>query len=212
MSDHRRFSSARVQATHLPTRPSSRSHVALGPTTALVIGICSVLVGCVHTEVAVVSQHTALERQAAGEYPEQETSLESELIRPGPMPIPREQLAGTGADGDLGVVAELVAHGESDAERVDALSRARCVGEALSGLLEQRTAECTLDVDGTEVARLVGRVNLHRRQVWEFLASRAEGSNVDGARAAWRTAHLARVVCGALIEARAGVWEPKGCA
>ena len=41
------------------------------------IGLLALLAaqGCVHAEVAVVSQHTALERQAAGEYPEREREL-----------------------------------------------------------------------------------------------------------------------------------------
>ena len=45
--------------------------------------------GCVRAEVAVVSQHTALERQAAGEYPERETELDDAAIDPGPEAIPR---------------------------------------------------------------------------------------------------------------------------
>lgn len=167
--------------------------------------------GCVHAEVAVVSQHTALERQAAGEYPAREQELDDAAIEPGPEAIPREELAASGQGGELGVVAELVARAETDDERIDALLTARCLGEAASGLLVARADDCRTDVDPDELARLVARENLHRRQVWEFLSTRAEGRSVEAAGAAWREVHLQRVPCGALVEARPGQWGPKEC-
>ena len=166
---------------------------------------------CVHAEVAVVSQHTALERQAAGEYPAREQLLDDAAIEPGPEAIPREALAATGEGGELGVVAELVARAETDDERIEALLIARCLGEAASGLLVARADDCRADVDPDELARLVARENLHRRQVWEFLSTRAEGRSVEAAGAAWREVHLLRVPCGALVEAQPGQWGPKEC-
>ena len=51
------------------------------------MGVASILAqGCVRAEVAVVSQHTALERQAAGEYPEREQRLDDAAIEPGRHP------------------------------------------------------------------------------------------------------------------------------
>ncbi len=167
--------------------------------------------GCVRAEVAVVSQHTALERQAAGEYVERERSLDDAAIQPGPEAIPREDLVHSGEGGDLGVVAQLIARAESDEERLDILAAALCVGEGLNGLLVATSERCRADVDPDDLGRLVSRANLHRRQAWEFLAQRADRS-VDEARAAWREVHLERVVCGALVEESPDRWEPKECA
>lgn len=167
--------------------------------------------GCVRAEVAVVSQHTALERQAAGEYPEGEQRLDDAAIEPGPEAIPREALAATGEGGQLGVVAQLVARAETDDERIEALLEARCLGEGADGLLVSRPDDCRIDVDPDEVGRLSARENLHRRQVWEFLAERSPGRTTEEARVAWRELHLMRVPCGALVELRAGTWSEKEC-
>lgn len=167
--------------------------------------------GCVRAEVAVVSQHTALERQAAGEYPEREQRLDDAAIEPGPEAIPREDLAASGEGGQLGVVAQLVARAETDDERIEALLDAHCLGEAESGLLAPRPDDCRIDVDPDEVGRLSARENLHRRQVWEFLAERSPGRTTEQARVAWRELHLMRVPCGALVELRAGDWSEKEC-
>jgi len=173
--------------------------------------VCVAAQGCVRAEVAVVSQHTALERQAAGEYPEGEQRLDNAAIEPGPEAIPREALAATGEGGQLGVVAQLVARAETDDERIEALLEARCLGEGEDGLLAPRPDDCRIDVDPDEVGRLSARENLHRRQVWEFLAEQSPGRTTDEARVAWRELHLMRVPCGALVELRAGSWTEKEC-
>ena len=168
------------------------------------------LFGCVHTEVTLVSQHTALERQAAGEYPDEERALQSESVRPGPEAIPREQLIGTGEGGELGVVAEMAAQAAGDDERIEALAARGCVGEALTGFLQSRLTECeATDVDPDELTRLITRVNLHRRQAWEFLHEES-GASVDEARAAWRVRHLERVACGTWVEVEAERWGAQG--
>jgi hypothetical protein len=163
-------------------------------------------------EVAVVSEHTALERQAAGEYPAQDPALEAASVTPGPAPIPREQLASGGESTGLGVVDEMVARAESDEEHLDALLLARCVGEARSGLIEVTTDSCQQEVDPNEVARLVGRVNVHRRQLWRYIAEQNPGTGEARARERWRVLHLQRVVCGGQIQTDAEQWEPKPCA
>lgn len=181
-------------------------------TATCVVGLSSILTqGCVRAEVAVVSQHTALERQAAGEYPEREQRLDDAAIEPGPEAIPREDLAATGEGGQLGVVAQLVARAETDDERIEALLDAHCLGEGADGLLVTRPEDCRIDVDPDEVGRLSARENLHRRQVWEFLAERSPGRTTEEARVTWRELHLMRVPCGALVEQRAGEWSEKEC-
>lgn len=168
--------------------------------------------GCVRApEVAVVSQNTAYERQAAGEYAQQEQSLQAAAISPGPAPIPREQLPGGEASG-LSVVDEMVARAESDEDQLDALLLARCVGEARSGLIELTTESCQQDQDSNETLRLVGRVNVHRRQIWTYLAAQQRAQRIEPARERWRAVHMQRVVCGAQIENDAGRWETKPCA
>jgi len=168
--------------------------------------------GCVRApEVAVVSQHTALERQAAGEYPDQEQELEAAAISPAPIPIPREQLQSGGEATGLGVVDDMVAKAETDEARLDALLIARCVGEAQSGLCEVTPDRCQQEVDAGELTRLVGRINVHRRQIWTFIAQRSPGTSEAQAREQWRVLHMQRVVCGAEVQAKGGGWEVKTC-
>jgi uncharacterized protein YdbL (DUF1318 family) len=169
--------------------------------------------GCVRApEVAVVSQHTALERQAAGEYPDQQQELDAAAISPAPIPIPREQLSSGGEATGLGVVDEMVAKAESDEERLDALLIARCVGEAQNGLCEVTPDRCQQEVDAGELTRLVGRINVHRRQIWTFIAQRSPGTGEAQAREQWRALHMQRVVCGGQVQAKGGGWEVKTCA
>ncbi|MET0340631.1 MAG: DUF1318 domain-containing protein [Polyangiales bacterium] len=173
----------------------------------------SLATGCVAPNVVVVDQKTALELQAAGGYP----TLSEELDRAGmaiaPEPFAREELvqgrerAGSAA---LGELAELYVKIATDAEAIDQLLLRSCVGEAQAGVLEARAESCIGATDATELARLVGRENLHRRQLWELLARQSQRS-VEQAQAAWRTLHLEQVVCGGLVETAPGVWKAKTC-
>jgi len=169
--------------------------------------------GCVRApEVAVVSQHTALERQAAGEYPDKEQELDAAAISPAPTPIPREQLQSGGEATGLGVVDDMVAKAESDEERLDVLLIARCVGEAENGLCEVTPDRCQQEVDANELTRLVGRINVHRRQIWTLVAQRSPGTSEARAREQWQQLHMQRVVCGGQVQAKGGGWEAKTCA
>lgn len=179
----------------------------------LSIALAVSAVACVKApNVSVVDQKTALERQAAGEYPELENELEQAQLAPKPEPYPREEMldgrdrAGSGA---LGEVAELYAKAESDADAIDRLLVKQCIGEAMSGFLEARPASCTTTVNTAEMTRVLGRANLHRRQVWQLIAS-DRGSSVKDAQETWRTVHLEQVVCGGLIQTGKG-WAPKSC-
>jgi hypothetical protein len=171
------------------------------------------LAHCVAPNVVVVDQKTALEHQAAGGYPTLENDLEQAGMSPAPEPFAREELVrgreqhGQGA---LGEFAELYAKGESDADTIDRLLLQKCIGEALEGSLEPRPSDCVGSADATELARVVGRENLHRRQLWQLLATERKTS-VERVRDVWRTLHLEQVVCGGLIETEGARWSPKSC-
>ena len=179
----------------------------------LILAALSLGVGCVAPKVVVVDQRTALEQQAAGGYPALENDLEQAGMAPAPESFAREQLAAgreQSSSGPLGELAELYAKSESDADAIDRLLLQRCIGEALSGLLVPRPSDCIGATDATEMARLLGRENLHRRQLWQLLASERSVS-VDRVQPAWRELHVQQVVCGALTESSAGAWGPKTC-
>ena len=168
---------------------------------------------CVTPNVVVVDQKTALEEQAAGGYPPLENALQQAGMAAAPEPFAREELA-SGRErrgtGPLGELAELYAASESDADSIDRLLLQRCIGEALSGLLEPRPSECVGSADASEMARLIGRENLHRRQLWQLMASE-RNVNIERVQPLWRELHLEQVVCDGLIETSAGSWGPKPC-
>ncbi|MCA9529828.1 MAG: DUF1318 domain-containing protein [Myxococcales bacterium] len=169
--------------------------------------------GCVSVSgLSVMSRSTALERQANAELPQQTGELGQAALSPGPEAIPREQLATSGEAPGLGVASKLVAEAETDADRVDALLVGGCVGESSDGTLQTTPSRCALDVDPDAVAQLVGRENVHRRQVWRYLEARAPKTDPGRVREQWRSAHLQQVVCGGLVEGPEGKWAPKSCA
>ena len=177
----------------------------------VVLGVS--LVGCVAPNLVVVDQKTALEQQAAGGYPALENDLEQAGLASAPEPFAHEELA-TGREragrAELGELAELYVKVATDADAIDQLLLRGCVGEAQSGLLEPRPSDCIGATDAAELTRLVGRENLHRRQLWQLMARQRDGS-VEGAQQAWRALHVAQVVCGGLIEVRATEWSHKAC-
>ncbi len=179
----------------------------------LMLAALSALVGCVKApNVSVVDSKTALERQAAGEYPALENDLEQAGIAPQPEAYPREDLV-SGSDqpgsGALGEVAELYAKAESDADAIDRLLTKKCIGEALNGFLEPRPSDCTTTVNTAEMTRVIGRANLHRRQIWQLISSERKAS-VEKTRTTWREVHVTQIVCGGLLEGPDG-WSPKPC-
>lgn len=170
------------------------------------------LAGCVSPQVMVVDQKTALERQAAGGYPGLENELEQAGLAPAPEPFTRQELALVSerrGEAVLGEIGELYARGEADAEVIDRYLLQKCLGEARSGLLVPRPTDCVGAADTSELARVLGRENLHRHQLWELLA-REQGASLEQVREVWHTLHLEQVVCNGLIE-RASGWEPKPC-
>lgn len=172
----------------------------------------ALLAACVSPTVVVVDQKTALEQQAAGDYPPLENELEQATLAPSPEPFNREELAAGRArsgSGVLGELGELYARAETDADVIDRLLMQKCIGEAASGLLVPRPSDCVGATDATELARVIGRENLHRRQLWELLA-RDGASSPERVRVLWRAQHLEQVQCGGLVETAEG-WGPKPC-
>jgi hypothetical protein len=168
---------------------------------------------CVTPNVVVVDQKTALEHQAAGGYPTLENDLDQAGMAPAPEPFAREELAsGRERSGSaaLGELAELYVQVESDADAIDRLLLQKCIGEALSGLLVPRPSDCIGATDANELVRLVGRENLHRRQLWQLMANERKVS-LDRVQEAWGALHREQVTCGGLIETSDAVWEPKSC-
>ena len=166
---------------------------------------------CVAPQVVVTDQKTALEQQAAGGYPALENDLAQAGMSPAPEPLAREELApGRDQKARDGALAELYGKSAADADAVDRLLLQKCIGEGLSGLLEPRPNECVGAADAAEMARVLGRENQHRRQLWQLLAN-ARQVSVERVRPVWQEMHLEQVVCGGLVEVRAGSWGPKPC-
>ena len=177
------------------------------------LALLALLPACVAANVVVVDQKTALERQAAGNYPTLENDVQQAGLAPAPEAFTREVLvAGRAREGRgaLGELAELIVSGESEAEAIDRLLLQKCVGEAQSGLLVPRPADCIGAADSTELVRVIGRENLHRRQLWQLLASE-HNADVERARQVWRKLHVEEVVCGGLVESGRDRWGPKPC-
>ncbi len=161
--------------------------------------------------ISVVDSKTALERQAAGEYPTLENDLGQAGASPRAEPIPGEELTnGTDDTATLGDVARLYADSTQDADWIDQMLVEGCIGEASSGLLEPTPDQCSIRVDEAERVRILGRANLHRRQVWRYLAEQRPEASPAQIRAAWRKNHVERVVCGGLLETD-GQWKAKPC-
>lgn len=167
---------------------------------------------CVSTPpIAVVSSNTALMAQAAGEMPQAEYDVTQAGLQPGPEPTPREKLP---EDDGTPFAQALQIHKlhEGDWRTVDELLRAHCVGEANTGLLSSRSAEegCTAEVDVAAVSLVVGRMNVHRRQLWTALANE-HSAKVDAVRSTWLELHIERLVCGAMVQGADWEWGEKEC-
>ena len=167
--------------------------------------------GCIKVPaIAVVDNRTALELQASGEYPELQFDVADAALEPGPSPVSAKEIVSkaglSAAGGDL----DLFAVSESDAQFIDAMLVSGCLGEAEDGLLQYTPDHCDQSVEVSEILRAASRNNLHRRQVWEYLASRADSRSPAAARDAWRWVHLEQVRCGTWIE-KDGAWTQKEC-
>ena len=177
----------------------------------LLVAVAALASSCIKTApIAVVDNRTALEIQAAGEYPVLEFEGADAALEPGPSPASAQELvsksgvAAAGQDLDLFVVSE------SQARFIDSMLLLGCLGEGQTGLLEYTPDRCGDEVEVSELLRATSRNNLHRRQVWEYLASKRPDASVEAARRAWRAVHLEQVRCGTWIE-QDGKWTQKAC-
>ncbi len=167
--------------------------------------------GCIKAPpIAVVDNRTSLEIQAAGEYPELEFQSTDAALQPGPSPVSGKEIVSKAGLAAAGHDLDLFNVSETQAQFIDMMLLLGCLGEGDDGLLEYLPNRCGDDVDVSELLRASSRVNLHRRQIWEYLASKTSDGSVAVARDAWRSVHLEQVRCGTWIE-RSGKWEQKVC-
>ncbi|MEM8607514.1 MAG: hypothetical protein AAGF92_10425 [Myxococcota bacterium] len=161
--------------------------------------------------IAVVDNRTALEIQAAGEYPVLEFESADAALRPDPSPVSGETIVSTsGGLAAVGADLEIFRVSETDAQFIDAMLLRGCLGEGEDGLLKYTPDPCDDAVEVSELLRAASRNNLHRRQVWEYLASQEPRMSTAEVRDAWRSVHLEQVRCGTWIEADAE-WTQKTC-
>lgn len=171
--------------------------------------------GCVKApDIVLTDQKTALEQQAAGDFRALENDLHQAGIAPKGEDITRAALEAKNPDpgsSSLGDVVALYSEVRTDAEWMDQLLVASCVGEALDGLLKHTADTCKEDVDLALLTRVVERLNLHRRQLWRAIGERHAGKSESEIRTVWRGIHLERVVCGGLVQVDEKTWENKKC-
>jgi hypothetical protein len=173
---------------------------------ALVLVAALAAAGCIRAPaIVVIDRATALEREAAGSFPQLERELERAGTVARPAALTREQLD---ASGNLRPVVE-EAEG-SDAERVDALLKQSCVGEALDGTLAETRERCAVK-EVPHLGSLLDRTNRNRMQVWEWLRGQRPGRSLGEVRKAWREVHLRGVPCGAEVQGDDGAWGGKRC-
>jgi hypothetical protein len=176
---------------------------------------CAGVAGCVKApDIVLTDQKTALEQQAAGNYRALENDLHQAGIAPKGEDIPREAIEASNPDpgtSSLGTVVQLYSEVRTDAEWIDQLLVASCVGEALDALLRHTPDKCREDVDLAQLTRVVERLNLHRRQLWRAIREQKPGKTEAEIRAVWRPIHLERVVCGGLVQVDDKTWENKKC-
>lgn len=179
--------------------------------TLAVLANASTWQGCIKAPpIAVVDNRTSLEIQASGEYPELEFQSANAALEAGPSPVSAKEIASKVGLAAAGHDLDLFAASETHIQFIDTMLVLGCLGEGEDGLLQYLPDRCADDVDVSELLRASSRTNLHRRQVWEYLASRTPSGSATAARDAWRSVHLEQVRCGTWIE-RAGRWEQKAC-
>ena len=168
----------------------------------------ALLLGCIKApEIVVVDRATALEQQAGGSFADVEGKLARAAVALGPAPLTKEDLDALGVEpAPLGGGA-----GPTDADRVDALLRQRCLGEGRDGLLVDTAGDCLGAADRAVVVALVGRTNHARAQLWRWMAAQRPDAPRDALRRTWHEAHARGVVCGGWVQRDDGRWEAKTC-
>jgi hypothetical protein len=189
---------------------SQRVRSSRGPWVLALVGAFSVH-GCIKAPpIAVVDNRTALEIQAAGEYPVLEFETTDAALEPGPTPASAKEIASKSGLAAAGQDLDVFIVSESQALFIDSMLILGCLGEGENGLLEYTPNRCSEDVEVSELLRAASRNNLHRRQIWQYLASKRENGSIQAATKAWRSVHLEQVRCGTWIE-QDGTWTQKAC-
>src|SRR5205807_1145449 len=126
--------------------------------------------------------------QAGGSFAPLERSLTSAGMTPRPTPLSREQLDAA----NVKKVSAVEEADQSDAERVDALLKERCLGESLDGTLADTHTQptCKGADDLAELVALIDRANRGRQQVWGYLGALKPSLPAGEVRQAWREQHL----------------------
>lgn len=182
---------------------------------AALFGLASSAPACVKApDIVLTDQKTAFERQAAGEFRALENDVHRASIAPKGEDITREAIEANNpesGDSTLGEAAQLYSAVQTDADWIDRMLVAGCLGEARDALLTARSESCEREPDSARLTRVVERANLHRRQLWQAMQKRDPQAKSDVIRANWREVHLQRVICGASIEESGGTWGKKEC-
>jgi hypothetical protein len=176
--------------------------------TLSVFAVLACAAGCIRAPaIVVVDRATALEEQAAGSFDELEQRLVRSAIAPRPVPLTPDQLA------TLGIKAPSLIDDteQTEADRMDALLRQHCIGEANDGTLADTHDACRGTEDRPAALVLIDRVNRARLQLWRWMHERRPGAQVDDLRRSWRKTHAEGVVCGGWMQRDDGGWEAKKC-
>lgn len=164
--------------------------------------------GCVSApQITMSDRATALEEQAAGSFDELERRLDHAAAAPRPVPLTPDQLEALGIR-SMPLVDDAEA---TDADRLDALLRTRCIGEGREGLLVDTREACRGRQDLSAALELVDRVNRARVRLWRWMQQERGDASAEALRRTWRRAHARGVVCGGWIQRDDGGWEEKGC-
>jgi hypothetical protein len=155
--------------------------------------------------IVVLDRATALEREAQGSYPHLEFELERAGTAARPTPLTREQLEAAGHPRPIIEEPE-----SSDAERIDALLKLGCIGEALDGTLAETRERCTIK-EVPHLSSLLERANRDRMQIWEWLRKQRPQRSLQEVRRAWREVHLRGLICGGQLQRDDQSWESKKC-
>jgi len=158
-------------------------------------------------EIVMVDRATALEQQAAGSFTELEQDLAQRAITPRPVAMTPDQLEA------LGIKPRPLVDqaGRTEADRVDALLRQRCIGEGKDGFLVDTHDDCVGASDRVVALELIDRVNRARVQLFRWLHAEQPQTPMEALRRAWREHHTLGVVCRAWIQGEDGSWGPKKC-
>ena len=164
--------------------------------------------------IVVVDRKTALEEQIEQDFSRQEQELVDKGLSPRPTPYTRGELESKGlvaGTSELDVVLRSYKSYSTDQEQVDLLLKRRCIGEGRDALLVETRDSCVGQYDSAEAARLLQRVNAHRRDVIEALLRKSDGRSRDRVVRGYRAKLLELLVCGGRYQRDDGTWEVKSC-